>query len=220
MTLPFTPHTPAQPDPLGAQPHITRYRGAYGAARSWVVAHIARDRSPLLVICKNRSAAEHMLADLEFFLPDRTVRWFPSWETLPFESVSPAPDISGLRLRVMHEISTQQNIIVVASSDALMHTVPPPDLLDALTLRLAAGQTVTRAEVQAALSHAGYAPVSLVESAGEMAAHGLVIDVFPAGLRNPLRIEFGDLIGRRTLQRERRRHRQQCFSDVQCALLR
>ncbi len=177
-------------EPATRLPAVTLYRGAYGAARSWVVAQVAREGRPVLVVCKNRTSAEQILSDLAFFAPERAVRWFPGWETLPFELVSPTSDICGQRLRVIHELQQGEPLVVVASADALLQALPPRKFLDRLSVQVATGAQVSRADFCEQLKIGGYLPVSLVESPGEMAAHGLVVDVFPAGLTHPLRVEF------------------------------
>lgn len=169
---------------------ITQYRGAYGAARAWVVAEIARQHPRVLVVCKNRSTVENLLADLAFFSPSQPVRWFPSWETLPFESVSPTADVSGLRLRVAYECTQRAPLVVVTSIDALQQTLPPQEYILSLTTTVRVGDSVGLDTVAARLRKAGYLQCSLVEEAGEMSAHGLVIDVFPAGSPLPFRLEF------------------------------
>jgi transcription-repair coupling factor (superfamily II helicase) len=164
----------------------------FGSARGWLAAQLSAKHRPLIIVCKNRKAAEEIRADLEFFSPEHRTLLYPSWETIPFELVSPAPDIAGLRLRTLYELSHGLAEVVVTSADALLHSVPPKQFIEALTFRVRAGDAATRVEIAQQLENAGYQSVSLVEAPGEVAVHGLVIDVFPAFGRVPLRIEFED----------------------------
>ena len=70
------------------------------AARPAVLAGLAHaaDRRPLVVAVPTVEEAERTVADLQQFLPTDAVAYFPSWETLPFERVSPSTETMGLRL--------------------------------------------------------------------------------------------------------------------------
>ena len=78
------------------------------AARSLFVASLAgvTTRRPLLLAVPTGAEAERLVRDLGQFLGDGEVELFPTWETLPFERVSPSFETMGRRLRVMWRLRT------------------------------------------------------------------------------------------------------------------
>src|SRR3954454_22885665 len=67
------------------------------AARALFVATLARStaRRPIVLAVPTGVEAERVAVDLRQYLGDDAVELFPSWETLPFERVSPATETMG-----------------------------------------------------------------------------------------------------------------------------
>ncbi|MCP5026653.1 MAG: transcription-repair coupling factor, partial [Actinomycetia bacterium] len=80
-------------------------------ARALTIAALAQrlDRRPFLVAVATSTDAEHLVHDLELFMPEGEVELFPAWETLPFERVSPGVETMGRRLRVLHQLMEPEN---------------------------------------------------------------------------------------------------------------
>lgn len=189
--------TPTLKSAPGGTPCVARhYLGLYGSARSWLIAEKSRSHRHVVVVCRDRKLAEEFYRDLSFFVPDATTVHYPGWETIPFESVSPQADLSGVRLRTLHLLSTDVPLLVVTSIDALLYRVMSPAHLKKFTFRLTSGEQIGSAALAQKLALLGYQRVSLVESVGEVAVHGSVVDLFPPLSRFPIRVEFdGETIG-------------------------
>lgn len=73
------------------------------AVRAAYIAAIAEtsSRSPIVVAVPTVAEAETLCDDLGTWLGPDAVEWFPAWETLPFERVSPSTETMGRRMRVM-----------------------------------------------------------------------------------------------------------------------
>jgi len=167
-----------------------RYFGIYGAARSWLVSRISHEFPQITLICRSAAAAEGLLADLRFFVKDRPVLSFPAWDTLPFEHVSPQIHISAQRLLVLGKHLAGESCIVVAPVQAILQRVIAPQLLKTLPFSLTAEDSCSRESLLAKLSACGFRKVTLVEDIGEMAVRGEVIDFFPSGAEQAVRVEF------------------------------
>ena len=72
------------------------------AGEDLVVAAVATALdAPVLSVAPGPREAEALAADLEAFLgPDR-VALLPAWEALPYEGISPAPDVAARRARAI-----------------------------------------------------------------------------------------------------------------------
>ncbi|MFQ5906078.1 MAG: transcription-repair coupling factor, partial [bacterium] len=84
---------------------------------------------------------------------------------------------------------------IVAPLKAVLQPVVSPDEFSALVLEISQGDRTDRDELVEALSDSGFERTPAVESVGEMAVRGGIIDVYPFDTENPFRIEFsGDEI--------------------------
>ena len=73
-----------------------------------------------------------------------------------------------------------------------MQRLPPRAYVQARAFELKVGQTLGLEAFRARLVEAGYASVSQVTSPGEFAVRGSLLDVFPMGSAEPLRIDLFD----------------------------
>lgn len=166
------------------------YSGLVAPARAWLCSELFRKHKHLLLVAKDAAAAESLLSDLNTFLSPGSVLNFPAWDSLPLEQVSPSLDISAQRLSVMIELLRARPSVIVASIQALMQKVLPKKELLALIRNLQIKQEIQFDDLKKYLEACGYQESTLVESAGEFAAKGQVIDFFPALKTCPVRLEI------------------------------
>ena len=154
---------------------------------------VARTERPVLFVADDPRHADQVEAELRFFLGDTArVLHFLEWETLPWDSFSPHQDIISGRLRVLSELGDLRQGVVIVAAPALLQRLPPKQYVRARSLHLETGQTLSRDRFIASLTDAGYARVSQVGEHGEFAVRGSLIDVFPMGSHEPVRIDFFD----------------------------
>ncbi len=117
----------------------------------------------------------------------------PSLEGLLYEDVTPDATLVGERLRALMMLVRGEPRVYVASAPAVFQRCLPPQALEPAFVAVAQGETIDRDAVAARLTELGYVREQMVESAGQFSVRGGVIDVFPAGEQDPVRIElFGD----------------------------
>src|SRR5208282_6942878 len=61
----------------------------------------AGQAATLLHVCRDDGRLARLKADLAFFHPDLTVSTFPAWDCLPYDRVSPNPEIMSSRISVL-----------------------------------------------------------------------------------------------------------------------
>ncbi|HEX5787578.1 MAG TPA: transcription-repair coupling factor [Woeseiaceae bacterium] len=148
---------------------------------------------PVCVLAEDPRHADRLEAELRFFADGAFDVWhFVEWETLPWDSFSPHQDIVSQRLRVLAELPHLRRGIVVASAPALLQRLPPTDYVAARSLTLARGQRLERDTFVESLVKSGYYRVPQVREHGEFAVRGSLIDVFPMGADEPVRVDFFD----------------------------
>jgi transcription-repair coupling factor (superfamily II helicase) len=166
------------------------------AMRPFVVAGLVRaDRTVLAVTATSREA-EDLTAALADLVDPASVAYYPSWETLPHERLSPRSDTVGRRLAVLRRLchpgtdaSNGPLQVVVAPVRSLLQP-QVKGLGDLEPVELVPGQTAALEDVVRRLADAAYSRVDLVEKRGEFAVRGGIVDVFPPTEEHPLRVEF------------------------------
>ena len=214
MTDTPAPPTDGSGAPLGALLGVLREEpglvGALGrrltvlvlpdAARAASIAGLTAlsRRRPVVVAVPAAADAERLASDLRAFLPADAVELFPSWETLPFERVSPSVETMGRRLRVMWRLRSGDDSlqVVVAPARALAQRLGP-GVEDAEPVVVRPGDRVDHQELIEQLVLAGYRREYQVEHRGEVAVRGSIVDVFPSTADRPVRIDlWGDEVDR------------------------
>ena len=156
-------------------------------------------QSTVLVVTATARESEDLVADLGEMLGEANVAYYPAWETLPHERLSPRSDTVGRRLAVLRRLvhpggeAAPVRVIVAPVRSVLQPQVK--GLADLTPVELHRGDDIELDRVVRDLGAAAYARVDLVERRGEFAVRGGIVDVFPPTEDHPLRIEFwGDTI--------------------------
>src|SRR5262245_10623010 len=128
--------------------------------------------APVLLIGPDPRSAETLAAGASALLgPERVVR-FPAWEALPYEGISPGPQVAGARARAAHRLRASPGpLVVTAPVLAALHGVVP-SLGEQGPLVLAPGTELAPDALADRLVAFGYARVDVVEHRGEFAVRG------------------------------------------------
>ena len=153
---------------------------------------------PVIHIASDDLRFEQMYETLRFFAPDVEVLRFPAWDCLPYDRISPTSDVVGERLKTLARLMHWQGnkpLIVLTTVAAVIQRVPTRDLLKNSAFSVKRGERLDVRHLQTFLAANGYHRTETVREAGEFALRGGLIDIFPAGSAEPLRIDlFGDEI--------------------------
>jgi transcription-repair coupling factor (superfamily II helicase) len=154
---------------------------------------------PVLFVAAHLDDADNAADDLEVLTGQAAVL-FPAWE-LDLLSDHLNDEVAGERLRVCDLLSQSlpqhsgQPAFIVAPIMALMQPVPSPEALAKRRLTLLKDQQAELDELVERLIQGGFERVEAVDQQGQFARRGGILDVFPHGAVQPLRIEFfGDRI--------------------------
>jgi len=157
--------------------------------------------SPCVIIVADNKAAEALHAavlsacELTGALPAESVLRLPAHDVLPFENLSPHPEIQETRAATLWKIATGQGRLVIAPVEAACMKLFPRDFYRALTLHLKAGEEYIPEMLVEHLLSAGYTKVDVVEMPGQVTLRGGILDVYSPEMDRPVRIDFfGDEI--------------------------
>lgn len=166
------------------------------AVRPFVVRGLVERGRTVLAVTATSREAEDLVEELADLVDPDTVAYYPSWETLPHERLSPRSDTVGRRLAVLRRLrhpgtdaANGPLKVVVAPIRSLLQP-QVPGLADIEPVELAPGDSRALEEVVRGLAEAAYTRVDMVERRGEFAVRGGIVDVFPPTEVHPLRVEF------------------------------
>jgi transcription-repair coupling factor (superfamily II helicase) len=182
----------------------TTFTGLSGAAKALAIAVAAAD-APVVLIVPTDQDIEPLIGDARFFLAaleglapaevERMVLPFPSPEVDVYRGLAPHFDVASARARALYALAAGTARIVVASGPALLPRVSPPERLLSAGTSLRIGAEFDPAALARLLADAGFVPEDPVDQHGEFSRRGGLVDFFPAGDEQPLRVEFaGDTI--------------------------
>ena len=166
--------------------------GLAGAADALYLAGLAKQAAPLAVVCASAWDANRLTEELRWFDPGLRVCAFPDWETLPYDSFSPHPDLISERLATLYQISRGEFDIAVVALPTALYRLAPPAFLAAHTFFLKQKDILDEAAFRAQMALGGYTNVNQVYSPGEFSVRGGLIDLFPMGSALPYRIDLFD----------------------------
>jgi transcription-repair coupling factor (superfamily II helicase) len=166
------------------------------ALRPFVVKALVDAGRSVLAVAATAREAEDLVESLGCVMDAHEVAYYPAWETLPHERLSPRSDTVGRRLAVLRrlahpgdDVSNGPVKVVVAPVRSVLQP-QVKGLADLEPVELVVGDEVELDDVVRRLSAAAYHRVDLVEKRGEFAVRGGIVDVFPPTEEHPLRVEF------------------------------
>ncbi len=148
----------------------------------------------LLVITENQDQYNRLLDDLislrDFHWPGIEIFGYSEDENLPFESMETEEAILTERQICIESLIQRQKSIIVTTIRALSKKIPKPEQLTEYKIELKIGENFKFSDLSQLLRELGFEQEDVVERAGSFAIRGGIIDIYPYGLKNPVRIEF------------------------------
>jgi transcription-repair coupling factor (superfamily II helicase) len=153
---------------------------------------------PVLLVSSTYREAEELTAALQSLVGEEAVAYYPAWETLPHERLSPRSDTVGRRLELLRRLAGNSHLPAPRIVVAPVRSVLQPQvkgLAQLKPIRLTVGDDFDITDLAVALVGAAYTRVDLVERRGEFAVRGGIVDVFPPTEEHPVRVDFfGDTV--------------------------
>ena len=175
--------------------HLVAVEGLRGSSRAFFLSKLIKLKNrSVIIFTADQTQAEILQDDLKYFFHyekiKRPLYFFPAWELLPYEQLSPLNEISGERLDILNRLRNGEPLILIVPLEAGLQRVMPRAVLERLVFPVNCKMSLEREFLEACLSDNGFTRSPLVENRGEFSARGDIVDLFQPGSRNPIRIEF------------------------------
>ncbi len=177
---------------LSATEPLTLSSVARGA-QPLVLADLARASEGRAVFIAADDTAMRAIVDAaHYFAPELDVIEFPAWDCLPYDRASPALSVSAKRLAALHRLQAGKagSQLLVTTINAVLQRVLTPFRIRESVREFKAGTEISRESLAALLQRQGYSRADTVVDAGEYAVRGSIVDIYPSGLEQGLRLDF------------------------------
>ena len=151
---------------------------------------------PLIFVVKDNHAVEEFLPVLRGFCeltsacdPESIVA-LPARDVLPFQNLSPHPELQEERATALWKIATGAASIVISPVAATAIRLRSSDYYTDLARTIRRGESFDLESLLAHLNTVGYTSTDVVEMPGQYAVRGGILDVYSPEADRPLRIEF------------------------------
>ena len=141
---------------------------------------------------------DELQAAVAFFAPDVAIIPFPAWDTVPYDRTGPNAEFVSRRIMALGKLAVggrKKPTLVLTNVNAILQRLPPRSFIRGAVKTIAPGQRLDPADLVARLGSYGYDRSSTVMEPGEYAQRGGILDLFPPGRSNPVRLDFfGDTL--------------------------
>ena len=157
--------------------------------------------APALVLVADNKAAEALhqavaaACDLTGVLEANTIVRLPAHDVLPFENLSPHPEIQETRAATLWKIASGTTRVVIAPVESACLKLFAASFYSALALTLKVNEEYLPDMLVEHLLSVGYTRVDVVEMPGQLTLRGGILDAYSPEADRPVRIDFfGDEI--------------------------
>ncbi len=172
--------------------------GAPEGFQPLVLADMARAaQNRVVYIARDASVASAMRNMLAFFAPDVPQLYFPAWDCLPFDRLSPQVAVMSQRMATLAALPNHEGAphILITTVSAAAQRLPARSQTALLSFSMRPGQIIDLDALTLFLSANGYARCSTVMEPGDYAVRGGIVDLFAPGHDAPVRLDlFGDTL--------------------------
>ena len=147
---------------------------------------------PLVILTVNRESIRAQRRELAYFYPDLAMRELYPASLIHGQVDTRNEQIMAERAAALEMIVRKEPGIIFATAEAAIQKLPAPESLVRENLKLAVGQEIGQDLVVEKLVKAGYERTEQVDTLGQVAVRGDILDVFPINGKDPVRIEWFD----------------------------
>lgn len=165
--------------------------GASSIHKSNIISLVNSDfNKQCLVITPNTAASKRLSDDINGFTGKKPLI-LESREFVFNNISSSSRDTAQNRIETLHKMQNHSGIII-ATIDSLLQATIPPNILNSAIFKLKTGENYEIKAIISKLISAGYVRRMQVDSVSQFSVRGGILDIFPIGKKNPIRIEFFD----------------------------
>ncbi|GAA0214851.1 transcription-repair coupling factor (superfamily II helicase) [Brevundimonas nasdae] len=147
-----------------------------------------------LFVARDYQRSGAFVQAFQFFTQDIEVLEYPAWDCLPYDRLSPTAGIAAQRMATLTRLAQRKPddapVLVVTTVSAAMQRTPPRSVTTLAGFDAKVGRDLDIQALERYFAANGYVRASTVSERGEFAVRGGVVDVFPPGFAEPVRLDM------------------------------
>nr|WP_314435720.1 transcription-repair coupling factor [uncultured Brevundimonas sp.] len=147
-----------------------------------------------LFVARDYQRSGSFVQAFQFFTQDIEVLEYPAWDCLPYDRLSPTAGIAAQRMATLTQLAQRKSsdgpVLVVTTVSAAMQRTPPKSVTTMAGFGAKVGHDLDIQALERYFAANGYVRASTVAERGEFAVRGGVVDVFPPGFPEPVRLDM------------------------------
>jgi transcription-repair coupling factor (superfamily II helicase) len=146
-------------------------------------------------VARDFSRSSAFVQAFRFFSKDIEIVEFPAWDCLPYDRLSPTSAVSAERMAALTVLARRvpddrKPLLIVTTVAAALQRTPPREATASAAFDAVVGRELDLLALEAYFATNGYMRASTVNDRGEYAVRGGVVDVFPPGFAEPVRLDM------------------------------
>ena len=162
----------------------------------WLNNVLQKFSGDILYVVSNGFELEQTAEILKYLNPNIEVLTLPAWDTVPFDRVSPNVNILSKRIETLsklaHNPNTKNCRVIIVSIGSAIQRLPLKKVFLNAEKHIKIGGKLKFDEFLHYVTINGYTKVEQVMEPAEFAIRGDIIDIFPTGAEEPIRIDLFD----------------------------
>lgn len=190
---------------LEEKKHFQTLLGVTGSGKTFTMANIIEQtQRPTLVMAHNKTLAAQLAQEFKSFFPDNAVHYFVSYydyyqpeayipqsDTFIEKDASINEEIDKFRHAATASLLTRRDVIIVASVSCI-YGIGNKEDYSSMTLKVEKGGKYNRNKFLLELADMQYERSAMDFKGGEYTVIGDILEIFPPGEDNVIRLEFFD----------------------------
>jgi len=160
-----------------------------------VAGRLRADGGVGLFVARDYARMGEFVQAFRFFAGDIEVVEFPAWDCLPYDRLSPTSSVSAERMAALTKLAgrdagDRRPTLVVTTVGGVTQRTPPREITCGAGFEATVGLDLDTAALERYFAANGYLRASTVSERGEFAVRGGVVDVYPPGFEEPVRLDM------------------------------
>lgn len=164
--------------------------GCQEAQKSHLMAALGEGYLYKVIIAENELKAKEIYEDYKLY--DKNVYLYPAKDAIFYNADVRGNAIVRARLQVLRQLLEGKPFCVITTLDGGIDKLLPLERLEQASMTISLQDTLDVEQMKKRLVHLGYEHVGQVDSSGQFAMRGGILDIFPLTEETPYRIELWD----------------------------
>ena len=147
-----------------------------------------------LFVARDFQRSGSFVQAFQFFSKDIEVLDYPAWDCLPYDRLSPTAGIAAQRMATLTRLAMRKPgdapVLIVTTVSAALQRTPPKSVTTQAGFETKVGRDLDIQALERYFAANGYVRASTVSERGEFAVRGGVVDVYPPGFEEPVRLDM------------------------------